>query len=131
MRKVVLVFLLLTAVAYGQTTAAPVPAIDFAATLNGLDGKPISLMADKTPFTLGDAAVAALEDMTDSDKNASGLEKFKLDELARKIYGKKHVVLHPEEITLIKERIGKIYGPVIVGAAWRLLDPAMDEKKGQ
>jgi hypothetical protein len=108
--------------------------IDFTQALKGVDGQTISsgkAAADgKTPvpMTLGDAALMSLETALEEDKQSTGADKFKLDDLARRIYGKKDVVLPIEDVATIKTRIGKAYGPMIVGAAWRLLDPAATEK---
>jgi hypothetical protein len=105
---------------------AQTQAIDFTRVLVGVDGKPLQSSDPKktTGMTLSEAAVAGLETILDEDKQSSGTDKFKLDELAHKIYEKKSVVLTVEEIALIKTRIGKAYGPLVVGPAWRLLDPA-------
>ena|ERR1039458_3686729 len=106
--------------------------IDFTKPLIGMDGNPITSADAKglqTPMTLGDAAVSALETILDEDRQAPGAEKFKLDELARKIYKKKDAVLLIEEIAKIKDRIGKYYGPVVIGPAWRMLDPAETKAK--
>ena len=104
--------------------------IDFTQPITGLDGKPISQGDPKSPIvlTLGDVATTALETMIDEDKSATGETKFRLDELARKIYQNKHAVLSVEEVALIKTRIGKLFSPITVGAAWRLLDPSLREK---
>lgn len=103
--------------------------IDFTKPLIGIDSKPIIKDKDgKEPMTLGDAAVIALETSADDDRTQSGEEKFKRDQLARKIYNQKDVVLSIEEIALIKTRIGKILVPAVIGAAWPLLDPST---KGQ
>lgn len=104
--------------------------IDFNQPLVGLDGKPILTGDAKAPIvlTLGEASVTALENTLEEDKTATGAEKFKRDELARKVYKKSDVVLTAEEIALIKDRIGKSYGALVVGAAWRILDPAMQAK---
>jgi hypothetical protein len=101
--------------------------IDFTQPLHGLDGKPILLTAEKNSpaATLGDVAVNALESVTDQDRGLTGQVKFQRDELARHIYGNKHAVLSIEDVSLIKDRIGQVYGPLVVGAAWPLLDPSM------
>jgi hypothetical protein len=80
-------------------------------------------------MTLGDAALMALETALEEDRQSTGADKFKLDDLARKIFGKKDVILPVEDIATIKTRIGKAYGPMIVGAAWRVLDPATEQKE--
>jgi len=90
-----------------------------------LDRNPIPGGDAKTPvLTLGIVAVNALESILEEDRGQTGSDKFKADELARKVYKAKAAVLTVEEISLIKTRIGKAYGPLIVGYAWRLLDPA-------
>lgn len=114
-----------------QTPSAPAAAqpIDFTQLLTGPDEKPLpSQDPKKAGTTLLDVSVLALEAQFDDEKGLPDMEKFKLDELARKIYREKMVALPVEDITLIKKRIGKAYGPMIVGAAWRLLDPSVVAK---
>jgi len=110
--------------------AADKPAtIDFTQTITDLDGKPVPSGDAKTPnLTLGAVAVNALEATLEEDRGQSGAEKFKADELARKVYKAKAAVLTVEEIALIKTRIGKAYGPLVVGSAWRLLDPSTKQQ---
>lgn len=100
--------------------------IDFTQPLLGVDGKSIPIGDLKKPdaMTLGDAALGALEASLDTDKQLSGADKFKQDQLARKVYGKRDAILTVEEIALIKTRVGQAYGPMVVGAVWRVLDPA-------
>ena len=108
--------------------------IDFTAKLHDLDGKAIQVTgadgkgivgADGKvqELTLGDVSVNALEGGLAEDANVAGSVKFQRDELARKIYKHSNVSLSVEDIALIKERIGKLYGSMIIGSAWRLLDP--------
>ncbi|MGD0799004.1 MAG: hypothetical protein ABR910_14905 [Acidobacteriaceae bacterium] len=110
--------------AFASAQSAP-RHFDFTQVLVGIDGKPLQNGDARTtaPLTLGDAAVNALESQTPDDLKSSGADKFKLDELARKVYRNSDVTLSVEEIAAIKERIGKVYGPMVVGAAWRILDP--------
>jgi hypothetical protein len=102
--------------------------VDFSSVLVGVDGKPLMGADGKSSMTLSDAAVLALETVLDEDRTATGAEKFRFDELARKIYRAKNVVLPVEELALIKQRIGKVFGPAVVGPVWRLLDPALVAK---
>jgi hypothetical protein len=99
--------------------------INFTQAIVGLDGKPVQAGEGKTstPFTLSDASVNALLASLPEDGKLSGVDKYNYAELARKIYQNKDVILTVEEIATIKDRIGKAYGPLIVGSAWRLLDP--------
>ncbi len=98
--------------------------LDFTQRLTAVDGSLLQNGGAKppAPLTLGDVAVMALETESQGE-TLSGLEKFKLDTLARKIYRQKDVVLALDELVMIKDRIGKVEPPIVVGAAWRLLDP--------
>jgi hypothetical protein len=55
----------------------------------------------------------------------TGKAKFELDDLARRVYRNKSAVLSPEDQTLLKDRIARLYGPLVVGVAWRLIDPTV------
>lgn len=100
--------------------------IDFTQVLVGIDNKPLVSPDPKitTGMTLGEAAVTALMTTLDEDKGANGETKFNLYELARKISQNKNASLTVEEINTIKTRIGKAYGPTVVGPAWALLGKA-------
>lgn len=116
---------IILALATGTLAAQP---IDFTQTIKGLDGKAIVPSVQnggdgKTPVTLSDVCVNALESQLQTDAQMSGQEKFKLDQLAHKIYNQKHVDLSIEEIALIKERVGKVSPTIVVGAVWGILDP--------
>lgn len=121
-KKVFLSFFLCCSLAVAQPPADKhLPPIDFTRVLNGLDGKPLQ-SEQKEKLTLSDVAVNALLATLDEDRQLAGTEKVKRYELARKIYGQKEVSLTPEELVMIRERIGKAYGPVVVGVAWRFLE---------
>lgn len=127
-----LAYLLLIAASF---LVAQSKGIDFTVKLVNIDGKPFT-NGDAKPaadLTLKDACVLALESSTDDDRQATGADKFKRDELARKIYhDAKNAILTVDELALIKDRVGKIYGAAVVGAVWRLLDPAVTkESKGE
>ena len=51
----------------------------------------------------------------------TGMEKVKKYELAKRIHDTDEVELSPEEIELIKDRVGEIYTPVVVGQVLELL----------
>ena len=107
------------------TVAAQGRTVDFTQQLTGLDGKPITLTAapDSPPATLSDIAIAALTAQFTDEQTMPGSKKFELYELARKVYKKKDVTLTAEDVATLKDRIGRFWGPAIVGAAWPLLDP--------
>lgn len=102
--------------------------IDFTKVLTAISGKPLEKMEDdkKSDMTLGDAARTALLNLiTQADQTISGNEKFKRHQLAEKIYGKTEPVeLSIDEVKKIKDRIGEVCNPVVVGSAWKILDPA-------
>ena len=102
--------------------------IDFKQTLIGADRKPIIAPDTKKPVTLGDIAGAALMNTIDDDRTATGADKFKLFVLAQKILDNKGPFT-VEDIALLKQRIGKAFGPSMVGPAWNALDPAMAQEK--
>lgn len=106
--------------------------IDFTQRLTSAMGEPMQ-QKDKDgnvePLTLGDVALIALETPTDDDRTVDARKKFERDLLARRIWKNAHAELSPEDIALIKERIGKVYGPAQIGATWPLLDPTLQPKQ--
>ena len=52
----------------------------------------------------------------------SGIEKVKKFNLAQRIYDNDTVELSVEEVSLIKERIGELFPPLVVGQAFKMLD---------
>lgn len=114
----------------GAAIAADAPhEIDFTQVLKSLTDDDLTNVGPdgntKVPLTLGGAAAIALEQMTDDDRNIDPKVKFDRDQLARKVYKNAHAVLSPDDIATIKQRIGKVYGPSVIGAAWPILDPTL------
>ena len=97
------------------------------------DGKPI--MKKSPPFTLRTACVNVLTmrevDDRGKAKEITGKDKVKRYELAKRIYHAKELVdLQAEEISLLKELVGRIYPPITVGQAFEILDPhSVGDKK--
>ena len=108
--------------------------INFTEVMKGLNGaeimQPGATQNDKpTPLTLGDIVVNALTTPLQADQTLSGEDKFKMFLLAQRVFGKKAVTLAPDELKIIKDRIGKVYGAsIIVGVAWEALDPTLVPK---
>ena len=97
--------------------------IDFSMALKALAGDEIKDGKGET-FTLRDAAVVALDAVSDEDRKLEGKEKYRRGALASRIYGAKEAIaLDVDDLKLVKDLIGKIYGPRIVKEAWDLLDP--------
>lgn len=92
--------------------------------------------AEQIPFTLRHAAVEGLLAVLPIDANIDGAEKLIRWELATKVHRNKveetegkvtqlrstPLDLSPEEVSLIKKRIGDVYGTPIVGPCWDLLN---------
>ena len=100
--------------------------IDFTQVLLDATGRPFKASPTTAPLTLQDVSIESLDGVLDADRQTPPTpeEKFLYDSLARKIYHNKAAVLTAAEINLLEQRIGKAYGAAVVGAAWRLLDPA-------
>lgn len=103
--------------------------IDFEAKLLDMDGKPMKERQAgpdgkvvEIEATLGRVAANALLAMGDEDKGLTGEQKAKRYELAMKVI-KGSQSLKVEEITEIKATIGRHYAPIVVGQAWKMLDP--------
>jgi len=97
--------------------------IDFLTPLKALNGEDIKDNKNE-PFLLRDAAVVALDASFPDEAKMEGKEKYRLGHLASRIYGAKEaIILDLDELKLVKDRIGKTYGPRVVHEAWNLLDP--------
>lgn len=65
--------------------------------------------------------------LSDNYKDADGMERLRRGKLAEKIYTSKGKIdLESEDISLLKDLIGKKYDPVFVHRAYELLDPTSD-----
>lgn len=117
MKRTALALLILTAFA-GQALA-----IDFSAPIRSIDGTPVPADPGKPELlTLGRVCEDALIAQLPNDQ-ATPAEKNQRFWLAHKIHAGKEP-LTADEITLAKKVIGLAYGPLVVGRAYELLDPA-------
>jgi len=72
-----------------------------------------------TEMTLGSALINALLVPVQNEK---GEEKVKKYELGVRIYQNDEIDLTAEEAALVKKRIGDVYGPIVVGQVFRLIE---------
>lgn len=98
--------------------------IDFDQTFLTLDGVKITDVSDKgeISLTLGRVVANALLAITEEEARLSGEEKVKRYELAKRVLSGT-ASLKAEEIAEIKKIVGVHYTPLIVGQAWKMLDP--------
>jgi len=112
--------------------------IDFTQVLIGIDSKPVQgpeckpgqiAGKDCPALTLGDAVGIAFATPVDADRATDFAKKFKDGELAHLVIGNKAAALTSEQVTVIKDRIGKVFlGSSVAYAAGPLLDPSLGGK---
>lgn len=122
------------AVIVALLAASPAMAIDFTQPIKAQDGTVPKSDSGSVP-TLGkiceDALIASYKDEIDPTTGKEIItpeEKYRRWKLAQKLHGD-NVKLSPEDLALIKKLVGKAYGPLIVGQAWTMLDPSLDDGK--
>lgn len=79
---------------------------------------------------LKDICINALLTDVPKPQNApieSGREKFKKYNLAKKVGDGGEIEISSEEITLLKEQIGNLYPPMVVGSAYEILEGQVKE----
>lgn len=99
--------------------------IDVAEELIGFNGERLILAppADgKEPeyWTFRSAVITALRAPKEG-MDASA--KYETERLLHKLHSKNSVVMKSEQVTLIKERVGELMPPEILGPVFRLLEP--------
>ena len=97
--------------------------VDFSKEFKQFDGKVIQESPDKPDaFTLRTASINGLMFKGEQEK-LSGEEQMKRFDLSTLIYASTEPLdIASEQIVLIKEQIAKIYTPIIVGQAWKMLE---------
>lgn len=110
--------------------ATPAYAIDFSKTIVDDSGKQLCSIEIKEGvecpegkgLTLRIAARNALRFSFPDERDVSGDEKYKREELGQGLIGANDVKLKVEDIALIKKLIAKLYGPIVVYQAWNMLE---------
>jgi len=101
--------------------------------LTELDGTPMvtgrqicqvcgSVIGESEPMTVRLAATRALTAQYRDEQSLPGDEKVTRFHLALRLTDEPEPDLKAEEIVLIKNVVGKMYGPVVVGRMWSILD---------
>lgn len=102
--------------------------------LTELDGTPMvtgkvicqmcgQVVSEPEPMTVQLAATRALSASFRDEQSLTGDKKWPRFHLALKLTDEDEPDLKAESIVLIKQLVGKMYGPVIVGRMWAILDP--------
>ena len=97
--------------------------VDFSKTFKNFDGTDIPETPEsKEHFAIRAAAINALL-YQEKGEVLSGQESLKRFDLATYIYSAAApITLDSGQIELIKQQITKIYGPMIVGQSWKMLE---------
>jgi len=95
--------------------------INVTETLKQFDGTPIKdvVKGEAVDATVRQAIVNAL--MSPAEKD-TGLEKVKKYDLAMRVYKEDEVEFSAEEAAMVKEVVGKLFAPIVVGQLFKLLD---------
>lgn len=80
-------------------------------------------------LTLKFVCVNSLLTISKEDMSINGVEKNERYLLALKLSLKDTIELKVEEIVKIKDAIGKVYLPLVVGRAWELLEGEIPKEK--
>ena len=110
--------------------------INFAQELKKLDGAKLERVTETCPtcgrpkesqtMTLRSVCTDALMNTMQGER-AEGEEKAKWYEMAIRITGEDVVELSLAEAALVQKRVGKMFSPLIVGQAWKMLEQKEEE----
>ncbi|MCI0557509.1 MAG: hypothetical protein MN733_03360 [Nitrososphaera sp.] len=102
---------------------SPVLAVDFSQVIKDQYDKPIVRQGETSPLTLGQVASIALFNV---DDKTTPEDRYRRGILGTKIaISKADMPLTAEEISIIKDAIGRAFGPLIVARSWGMLDPGV------
>jgi hypothetical protein len=94
--------------------------VDFGSEITDLKGKP--LPNGDGNLTLGDIACTALINVLGDDQAMSGDDKVKLFRLAQLASEGGEQDVKVEDVALLKKRVAKMYGALVVGRVFDLLE---------
>jgi hypothetical protein len=95
--------------------------LNFDAEILDLAGKPLPNGPDG-PMTLATIACSALIGVMQDDQSLPADDKVKMFRLAQQAIKAGVQEVKVEDVTLLKRRIGKMYGPLVVGRAYDLIE---------
>jgi len=109
--------------------------IDVTQQIRDLDGAPMvtskqvcqmcgQAVGKMEPLTVRLAATRALTAPFMDERDLAGDKKIERFHLALRIHDEDEPDLKAEDVVLIKSLVGKMYGPLVVGRMWTILDPS-------
>lgn len=93
----------------------------------GPDGEGKAQPPKQVPATLAFASFAALTMPLRGDEAMGAEQKLRLYALTQKVHAGGVVDVSAEDIALLKERIGRAHGVLVVGRAYELLEADLSE----
>jgi hypothetical protein len=96
--------------------------INFDAEILDLDGKPLVDGAPGKTMTLASVSCASLINMLREDESIPADDKVKMFRIAQLACKGGEQEIKTEDVALLKKRIGKMYGALIVGRAYDLIE---------
>ena len=132
MKTLIIALCLVSSMAFSETTKKQQRTVDMTVVLHDAHGQPfpdcIKLSDDGKncakfqPLTLGAAIATALYD-TYPNEQIDGKQKWARGILAQRIEFQKDAQLTAEEVSTIKELVGKAYGVLVVMQVYPAIDP--------
>jgi hypothetical protein len=106
---------------------------NFEVAITDFDGKPIfsepevrgkegTVEKAAVTFTLKSAAIQALNVLHQDEQSLPAEKKFERYRIAMKIATGDPVELNVDELALVKQLIGRVFTPIVVGRAWEILE---------
>jgi hypothetical protein len=95
--------------------------IDLDALILDLHGKPLPNGGDAS-MTLGETIATAMIAIAPDDQSLSGDEKMRMFRLAQLAVKGGAQDIKTEDLAMLKTRVGKMYGPLIVGRVYDLIE---------
>lgn len=100
--------------------------LDTTVLLKNIDGEDLETGIKEKPATLGHFLRSAAVGMLEGDSQLSVDKKLQLFDIAEECK-KSEATLSADDVTLLTERVNKMYGVLVVAQIVRLIDP--DRKK--
>ena len=105
---------------YGYVWRLEIMKVNFSAEITDLRGNPVK-DGDEN-LTLGAVACSAMLAVMSTDQNLPSAEKVRMFRLAQKAADGGEVEVTAEDVVLLKDRIGTLYGALIVGRVYDLVN---------